>query len=67
MKIFLLFFTSFLCLYLISCNQSPKIYLKLKNLSTSKDSIRSFTIYNQGTSTLDIIDFTTSCECTALT
>lgn len=32
----------------------------------SHDSIRHFTINNRGTANLKIIDYTTSCECTAM-
>lgn len=53
-------------IFFASCKLSPKIKVNIKNLETSRDSIRSFTIHNTGSSNLKILDFTTSCECTAV-
>lgn len=51
---------------LAACKQKePQILVDYKELNKS-DTIRHFTIYNNGSAPLVIENFTTSCECTVL-
>lgn len=51
---------------LTSCNSRPGISIDTSALNDQKDSIRSFTIHNTGAGKLLILDYVSSCECTAL-
>ena len=46
--------------------QKPEIFVDIRGLENTKDTLRKFIIHNKGTGDLKILNHTASCECTAL-
>ncbi len=49
-----------------ACEKKPEIFVDIRGLENTSDTLRHFIIHNKGNEDLKILNHTASCECTAL-